>query len=69
MLAEWQRRDPGSDIGAYATRETMAGVGGHLWVLGIVQGALLGLIAAVLTATIIGAWTDVRRPAAVNNVS
>jgi hypothetical protein len=69
MLSEWKQRGSGSDLATYVTRETLAGVGGHLWVLGIVQGALLGLIAAVLTATVIGAWTDARRPAAVNNVS
>jgi hypothetical protein len=49
MLAEWQQRGAGTDLATYVTRDTMAGVGGHLWVLGIAQGALLGLVAALLT--------------------
>jgi len=53
MRTEWQQRGPGLDLATYVTRETMAGVGGHLWVLGVAQGALLGLIAALLTAAAI----------------
>jgi hypothetical protein len=53
MRAEWRQRNPDLDLAAYVTRETMAGVGGHLWVLGIVQGALLGLIAASATIAVI----------------
>jgi hypothetical protein len=52
MRTEWQQRDPGVDLASYVTRETMAGVGGHLWVLGVAQGALLGLIAALLTTAV-----------------
>jgi hypothetical protein len=44
MLTEWRQRGHGVDLAVYVTRETMAGVGGHLWVLGVVQGALLGVI-------------------------
>src|SRR5689334_1364234 len=43
MRDEWHLRGGGADLSLYVTRETMAGVGGHLWVLGVVQGALLGL--------------------------
>jgi len=54
MRVEWQQRNPGLGLSAYVTRETMAGVGGHLWVLGIAQGALLSLIAASVTVAVIG---------------
>jgi hypothetical protein len=30
----------------------MAGVGGHLWVLGILQGTVLGLIASLVTVAV-----------------
>ncbi|MGW5667877.1 hypothetical protein [Micromonospora sp. NPDC003776] len=53
MRAEWLQRGPGVDLPVYVTRETMAGVGVHLWVLGVVQGALLGLIASTLTLAVI----------------
>ena len=46
MLAEWRDRAPDLNLSAYVTRETMAGVGGHVWVLGVAQGALLGALAA-----------------------
>jgi hypothetical protein len=46
MRAEWSQRGPGVGLPLYVTRETMAGVGGHLWVLGVAQGALLGVIAS-----------------------
>jgi hypothetical protein len=46
MLAEWRERAPDLAFPIYVTRETMAGVGGHIWVLGVAQGALLGAVAA-----------------------
>ncbi|WP_432993861.1 hypothetical protein [Dactylosporangium sp. CA-233914] len=49
MRAEWQQRGMDVALPAYVSRETMAGVGGHLWVLGVGQGAVLGLIASLLT--------------------
>jgi hypothetical protein len=52
MLAEWQEQGSGVDLTAYVTRETMAGVWGHLWVLGIAQGAVLGAIATGLAAAV-----------------
>jgi hypothetical protein len=55
MRGEWQQRGAGVDLATYVTQETMAGVWGHLWVLGIMQGALLGLITAALTAAVVGA--------------
>lgn len=58
MLTEWQHRAPGVDLSTYVTQETMAGVFGHLWVLGLAQGALLGLIAALLTAVAGRLWTN-----------
>ncbi|MEU7873667.1 hypothetical protein [Dactylosporangium sp. NPDC049140] len=60
MQDEWRRL--GGDVGlpAYVTRETMAGVGGHLWVLGVVQGALLGLVAAAVTIAAVRARTAAR---------
>ncbi|MFB9445812.1 hypothetical protein Dvina_32525 [Dactylosporangium vinaceum] len=53
MRDEWRLRDGGVDLSLYVTRETMAGVGGHLWVLGVGQGAVLGLLASsvVIAAT------------------
>jgi hypothetical protein len=67
MRTEWQQRDPGVDLATYVTRETMAGVGGHLWVLGIAQGALLGLLAALVTTATIWVRTAVRQSTAVND--
>jgi hypothetical protein len=54
MQAEHIERAPGVEVATYVTRETMAGIFGHLWVLGIVQGALLAVVAATVTAAIIG---------------
>jgi hypothetical protein len=51
----------------YVTRETMAGVGGHLWVLGVAQGALLGLIASSIMIAVIRSRIVVRRPGAVRH--
>jgi hypothetical protein len=48
MRTEWRQRGLAIDLSVYVTRETMAGVGAHLWVLGITQGALLGLIASMV---------------------
>lgn len=48
MLGEWRQRASDMDLAVYVTRETMAGVGGHLWVLGVAQGAVVGLVAATL---------------------
>jgi hypothetical protein len=53
MRGEWRLRNPGVDMSLYVTRETMAGVGGHLWVLGVAQGALLGLLASSVTLAVI----------------
>jgi hypothetical protein len=53
MYDEWRQRGPGVDLSVYVTRETMAGVGGHLWVLGLAQGALLGLIASSVVIALI----------------
>jgi hypothetical protein len=53
MRIEWQQRNPGTGLATYVTRETLAGVGGHLWMVGIAQGALLGLLAALLTTAAI----------------
>jgi hypothetical protein len=53
MRAEWRQRGAGVDLSVYVTRETMAGVFGHLWVLGVVQGALLGALASAVTAAVI----------------
>jgi len=53
MRDEWRLRDHGVDLSLYVTRETMAGVGGHLWVLGVVQGALLGLLASSVIVAVI----------------
>lgn len=64
MRAEWQQRGTGTDLATYVTRETMAGVGGHLWLPGIAQGALLGLVAALMTAAALRAG---RQPLAVRN--
>lgn len=50
MLSEWRLRAPGVDLSLYVTRETMAGVGGHLWVLGVLEGAVLGLLASSVVA-------------------
>jgi hypothetical protein len=54
MRDEWRRLGAGVGLPAYVARETMAGVGGHLWVLGIAQGALLGLIASLVTVAVVG---------------
>lgn len=48
MMSEYARLGAGFDFPAYVTKETMAGVGGHLWVIGVAQGALLGAIGAAL---------------------
>jgi hypothetical protein len=40
----------------------MAGVGGHLWVLGVVQGALLGLLASSVIVAVIRYRLVVRQP-------
>jgi hypothetical protein len=53
MHDEWRQRGPGLDLSVYVTRETMAGVAGHLWVLGLAQGALLGLIASSIVIAVI----------------
>jgi hypothetical protein len=53
MRAEWAQRGPGLDLSSYVTRETMAGVAGHLWVLGVAQGAVLGLLAATVTTGVV----------------
>jgi hypothetical protein len=53
MYDEWRRRGSGLNLSVYVTRETMAGVGGHLWVLGVAQGALLGLIASSVVIAVI----------------
>lgn len=53
MLAEWRERGRGVDLAVYVTRETMAGVGAHLWVLGVVQGALLGVVGSSAVAAAI----------------
>jgi hypothetical protein len=53
MYDEWRQRSYGLDLSVYVTRETMAGVGGHLWVLGLAQGALLGLIASSVVIAVI----------------
>ncbi len=68
MRTEWRQRGPSVDLSVYVTRETMAGVAGHLWVLGIVQGALLGLIAASVTSAVIRTRVLTRRPTAVSDV-
>jgi hypothetical protein len=52
MRAEFQQRGSGLDVASYVTRETISGVIGHLWILGIVQGAVLGLIAAAGTGIV-----------------
>jgi hypothetical protein len=46
MRDEWRQRGAAANLSVYVTQETMAGVGGHLWLLGVAQGALLGLIAS-----------------------
>jgi hypothetical protein len=67
MRTEWQQRNPGVDLSTYVTRETMAGVGGHIWVLGIAQGALLGLLAALLTVAAIRVRATGRRSMVVSD--
>ncbi|HEV7962678.1 MAG TPA: hypothetical protein VGP57_09110 [Actinoplanes sp.] len=67
MRTEWQQRGTGAGLATYVTRETMAGVGGHLWVLGIAQGALLGLVAALLTTAAIWFRTATRQPTAASD--
>jgi hypothetical protein len=62
MRGEWRLRDRGVDLSLYVTRETMAGVGGHLWVLGVVQGALLGLLASSVIVAVIRYRLVVRQP-------
>jgi hypothetical protein len=62
MRDEWRRLGAGVSLPAYVTRETMAGVGGHLWVLGVAQGALLGLIAASGVRLVAGARTPRTAP-------
>jgi hypothetical protein len=52
MLTEWRQRAQGVDLAVYVTRETMAGVGAHLWVLGVLQGTLLGIIGASTVAAV-----------------
>jgi hypothetical protein len=53
MLAEWRDRTPDLDFAAYVTRETMAGVGGHVWVLGVAQGALFGALGAAAAIVLV----------------
>lgn len=48
MQGEHTLRAPSMAMSTYVTRETMAGVFGHLWVLGVVQALLLGLLAATI---------------------
>ena len=67
MRTEWRQRGPGIDLATYVVRETMAGVGGHLWVLGVAQGALLGVIAALTTAGVMWSRTAIRQPRAVSD--
>jgi hypothetical protein len=67
MLDEWRRRGPGLDLSVYVTRETMAGVGGHLWVLGLAQGALLGLIASSVVIVVIRHRVVARQPRPVHD--
>lgn len=67
MRAEWRQRGPGIDLSVYVTRETMAGVGAHLWVLGVIQGALLGLIASTLTLAVIRSRSGRRRQSAADH--
>jgi hypothetical protein len=62
MRGEWHQREGGADLSLYVTRETMAGVGGHLWVLGIAQGALLGLLASSAVMAVIRHRPVVRQP-------
>ena len=64
MLAEWRSQGSGTGLAAYVARETMAGVFGHLWALGVVQGALLGLIAASVTAAVARSRRPGGRPVA-----
>ncbi|MET7427281.1 hypothetical protein [Dactylosporangium sp. NPDC005555] len=64
MLSEWQQRASDMDLATYVTRETMAGVGGHLWVLGIAQGAVVGLAAASLGIVVVRLRGDSRPTAA-----
>jgi hypothetical protein len=64
MRTEWQQRGQSVDLAVYVTRETMAGVGGHLWVLGVVQGALLGVIGSSVVSMVIRSRTAGRRPIA-----
>jgi hypothetical protein len=47
--AEHAERAAAMNFATYVTRETMAGVFGHLWVLGLVQGGILAALAAGLT--------------------
>lgn len=67
MRAEHLQRAPGMDFATYVTRETMAGVFGHLWVLGIAQGALLAAVAATMTATLIRLFVAARSDQAVRH--
>lgn len=67
MQTEWRVQGSGVRLAAYVTRETMAGVWGHLWVLGIAQGALLGVIAAS-TVAIVRLRRAASRPAVVTDV-
>jgi hypothetical protein len=67
MRGEWRLRGPGVDLSLYVTRETMAGVGGHLWVLGVVQGALLGLLASSVIVAVIRYRRAVRQPRAAHD--
>jgi hypothetical protein len=53
MLAEWRDRAPTIDLPNYVTQETMAGVGLHIWALGIVQGTLLGILAALPASVVL----------------
>ena len=62
MLDEWRRLGAGVGLPAYVARETMAGVGGHLWVLGVAQGALLGLIASLVTVVAVRFVAGSRTP-------
>lgn len=62
MRDEWRRLGGGVGLPAYVARETMAGVGGHLWVLGVAQGALLGLLASLVAVAVVRSAAGSRTP-------
>jgi hypothetical protein len=67
MRGEWRLQSPGTDLSLYVTRETMAGVGGHLWVLGVAQGAVLGVLASSVVVAAIRYRLVVRQPRAAHD--